>query len=151
MSQMQNKRIRGLSFFLIVVVLFLSASFSSLSISSVSSIPSISSISSFKASAASLTESNREAYGNLKLALGGMPFGVQFMTEGVLIVGMSDVQTKTGTKNPAKEAGLRIGDRILKVGNQTLLSAAELPELVAKNRGKVLKITYLRAGKEQTA
>ena len=143
MSQMQNKRTRGLSFFLIVVVLFLSASFSSLSIFSISPICS------FNASAASL--SSDEAYGTLKLAVGGMPFGVQFMTEGVLIVGMSDVQTKTGTKNPAKEAGLRIGDRILKVGNQTLLSAAELPELVAKNRGKVLKITYLRAGKEQTA
>ena len=134
MSQTQNKRLRAISFFLIVVVLFLSASFSSLTVS-----------------ASALPSANSKQFGNLKLAVGGMPFGVKFMTEGVLVVGMSDVPTKNGAKNPAREAGLRVGDRILTLRGQPLLSAAELTEIVAKNQNKPLKITYLRAGKEQTA
>lgn len=130
MAQRQNKQLRAFSFLLIVVFLFLSAS---IGISALST-PTVGS----------------EKYQNLRLTVGGVPFGVKFITEGVLIVGMSDVPTKSGTKNPAREAGLRVGDRLLKLGGQTVLSASELAEIVAKNGSKPMSVTYVRAGKEET-
>ncbi len=131
MAQRQSKQMRAFSFFLIVVFLFLSAS---LGISATTS-----------------PTAGSEKYQNLKLTVGGVPFGVKFITEGVLIVGMSDVPTKDGAKNPAREAGLRIGDRIVKLGGQTILGASELGEIVAGNGGKQISVVYVRTGKEQTA
>ena len=63
---------------------------------------------------------------------------------------MSDIPTKNGTKNPAREAGLRVGDRILKLSGQTILSASELAEIVSKNGAKAMEVIYVRAGKEQS-
>ncbi len=45
----------------------------------------------------------------------GEIFGVKIYTDGVLVVGMDDVFTADGAVNPAKEAGLQIGDAILAV------------------------------------
>ena len=42
----------------------------------------------------------------------GTPFGVKMFSEGALVVGFSDVNTAAGPENPAKAAGLRLGDRI---------------------------------------
>lgn len=41
----------------------------------------------------------------------GTPFGVKMFSEGALVVGFSEVHTAAGTVNPAKQAGLRLGDR----------------------------------------
>lgn len=42
----------------------------------------------------------------------GTPFGVKMFSEGALIVGFSDIDSPGGsTVNPAKAAGLRLGDR----------------------------------------
>ena len=47
----------------------------------------------------------------------GTPFGVKMFSEGALIVGFSDVEkTSGGTTNPAKGAGLRLGDRVIRIG-----------------------------------
>ena len=44
--------------------------------------------------------------------LGGTPFGVKMFTDGALVVAFSDIYTVHGSENPAKEAGLRLGDLI---------------------------------------
>ena len=36
---------------------------------------------------------------NIKLYVGGIPFGVKFMTEGILIVGFSDTAKKENPSN----------------------------------------------------
>ena len=36
---------------------------------------------------------------------------------GALVVGFSEVHTAAGTVNPAKQAGLRLGDRVIRMGN----------------------------------
>ena len=47
----------------------------------------------------------------------GTPFGVKMFSEGALIVGFSEIgQADGGTSNPAKEAGLRLGDRVICIG-----------------------------------
>ena len=66
---------------------------------------------------------------DLKLYVGGMPFGVKFLTDGVMVVGFSD--TARNVHNPAKAAGLRYGDIILSVNGQNVTSASELNSLIA--------------------
>ena len=46
----------------------------------------------------------------------GTPFGVKMFSEGALVVGFSDIVTADGTVNPAKQAGLRLGDRVIRLG-----------------------------------
>ena len=87
-------------------------------------------------------------YQELKLYPGGIPFGVKFMTEGVMIVGFNDVRTDSGTVNPAKNAKLQPSDLILKIDGRELTSAAELSEIVEKSDGKPLEILYSRDGNQ---
>ena len=47
----------------------------------------------------------------------GTPFGVKMFSEGALVVGFSEVHTAAGTINPAKQAGLRLGDRVIRMGD----------------------------------
>lgn len=73
---------------------------------------------------------------------GGQSIGAALNTKGVLVVGISDV----GDGNPAKDAGLRVGDMILSIDGQDVQSAAHLTEIVSKKGAGPLKMTYSRAG-----
>ena len=77
---------------------------------------------------------------------GGVPFGVKFITEGVLVVGFSDVPTDSGQKNPAREAGLRLRDVLLTLDGTPIESAAALTEAIAACEGRALTVTYRRSG-----
>ncbi len=79
---------------------------------------------------------------------GGMPFGVKFMTEGVLIVGFCDVQGKGAAGNPSIVAGLRAGDTILRVNGNLLTCASELNDIVENGNGATVTLRYCREGKE---
>ena len=84
----------------------------------------------------------------MKLYPGGIPFGIKFMTEGILIVGFCDIEN--GSKNPSVEAGLKTGDRILSVNGKSLMSSAELSEALTKNGGKPMTIVYMRGNAKHT-
>lgn len=84
-----------------------------------------------------------------KLYPGGIPFGIKFITEGVLIVGFCDFKSGNKTVNPSNEAGLKIGDRILSVNSKPLQSAEELTKIVEESGGKPLQIIYTRDGNEK--
>ena len=86
---------------------------------------------------------------SLRLYAGGIPFGVKFMTEGILIVGFCDIDGKKA--NPSGEAGLRMGDRIISVNGKEISSASELTDAVEKSGGRTLSIEYLREGTKYTA
>ena len=83
---------------------------------------------------------------SIKLYPGGIPFGIKFMTEGVLIVGFCDLQSNNKKVNPSSDAGLKMGDRILSVDGTTLNSAEELTRVVENSGGKSLNIVYKRNG-----
>ncbi len=96
-----------------------------------------------QSSAASLSKNELK---NIKLYPGGVPFGVKFMTDGVLIVGFCEI---TGG-NPSTAAGLKTGDRLISIDGKALLSAEDLTEIVESSNGKALCVIYVRNGNQYT-
>lgn len=66
-----------------------------------------------------LKSSEIEVMPNIKLLPGGQSIGVSLQAKGVMVVGQAAVMGKDGKQYyPAKEAGIEVGDVILKINNQ---------------------------------
>ena len=76
----------------------------------------------------------------------GTPFGIKMFTDGVLIVGMSDLQTEHGLKNPAKDAGLAMGDVLVSIDGKAVYSNEDVSAVISQSGGKPLSCCYLRDG-----
>ena len=85
-------------------------------------------------------------YTGLKLYVGGMPFGVKFLTEGVIISGFNENATEN-EKNPARTAGLQINDIIISIDGKKLLGAAELNAAVESCSGRSMTVKCSREGR----
>lgn len=96
-----------------------------------------------------LKSNSSSNYRNLKVYAGGIPFGVKFLTVGVLVIGFCDTHGETGTQNPARSAGLQPGDRLLSLNGTPLTGAAELTELVNASAGKPIQVRYARGNAER--
>lgn len=88
-------------------------------------------------------------FSTLKLYPGGVPFGVKFMTEGVIITGFSDIKAPNGKICPATDAGLRQNDIIVKVNGDSITDASHLLKLAEQSGGNAMSIIYLRNGKQE--
>lgn len=84
-----------------------------------------------------------------EVLLGGVPFGVRFFTDGIFVVGYSDVKTAVGGKNPAKETGLVPGDCILKIDGSPIENAAGLAEAVEAHGETPLTLTVRHEEEER--
>ena len=100
--------------------------------------------------AAVAVEPSEPKTSELRLYPGGMPFGVKFYTEGVLVVGFCDIDTDGGKVNPAYAAGIRLKDVITAVGGEALSDASELTSKIDKCDGNPVDVTYKRDGREYT-
>ncbi len=135
---MANKQLKFISLFLVFVFILFSAA-------------------SVGASASPLTPAkagqpvSANSYSDLKLYVGGIPFGVKFITQGVLVVGFHEVNTASGPVNPAQKAGLQCNDILLKVNGTALTDAATLTAQIEASDGKAMTLVYSRKGQEQTA
>jgi stage IV sporulation protein B len=78
-----------------------------------------------------------------KVYVGGVPFGIKFLTRGVSIVGFEDEQN-----NPAFAAGLRLYDNIIKINGKEISGNTDVTNVVSG--GGEIALTFLRAGKEKT-
>ncbi len=78
----------------------------------------------------------------------GVPFGIKMYTNGIMVVSMSDVDSETGSINPAYEVGIRVKDIITKVDSKKIYSVEQLSEIIEKSDGKALSFTILREEKE---
>ncbi|MEG1760348.1 MAG: SpoIVB peptidase [Hydrogenoanaerobacterium sp.] len=74
----------------------------------------------------------------------GTPFGIKMFTEGVMVVGLSDLDTAVGSVNPAKDAGIRTGDVITRIGGKEVYSNEQVGEIVSASGGKPLKVLLKR-------
>lgn len=84
------------------------------------------------------------------LLVGGQTFGVKFYTQGVMVVDMSPFETEQGMCNPAKQAGLKVGDVIVSINNQIVSTNDDIAELVQAGAGAPIQIEYSRSGKVST-
>ena len=98
-----------------------------------------------------LAASAAPAPAEVRLLPGGMPFGVKFSTEGVLVVGFCDVDAEGGSINPAYAAGLRMRDVITAVNGKQIADAAQFGSMVADAGASQLTLTYKRAGTSHSA
>ncbi len=102
------------------------------------------------AGALSLTSADSASFSSLKVYPGGMPFGVKFLTEGVLLVGYAPVTQGGKTVCPGKDAGLRAGDVLLQLNGVSLEGANQFAELIAKNGKEPLSLLVKRDGSTLT-
>lgn len=98
-----------------------------------------------------ITEASAASVSDVRLLPGGMPFGVKFSTEGVLVVGFCDIDAEGGTVNPAYAAGLRVRDVITSVNGKQVADAAQFGSMVSGAGNQALTLTYTRGGKSHTA
>lgn len=69
----------------------------------------------------------------------GNAIGLKLYTEGVMIVGMSEIDGK----KPYENTGIEEGDRIISVNNQDVSSTEDLVQTVNNSQGKEIEIRYI--------
>ncbi len=77
----------------------------------------------------------------------GKIIGLKLYTNGVLIVGMSEIEDKNKVINkPYEESDIKAGDTILKIDDNEIESIDKLKEVVNNSKGENLRLTILRDG-----
>lgn len=76
--------------------------------------------------------------------VGGMSAGFTLKTEGAQVIGTCEVTTDDGTCRPARDAGVRANDTIMKVNNIKIESITQLNEIINKSKGNPLNFEILR-------
>ena len=84
------------------------------------------------------------------LTVGGIPFGVRFFTDGILVVGYCDVTCEGTCHNPARQAGLAPGDCIYKINGKAMDGTATLAAALQESDGGEMKVDYRRDGVENS-
>lgn len=85
-------------------------------------------------------------YKDTKLIPGGMPFGIKFFTDGLMVAGFCDIDTDTGEVNPAKAAGLKLHDIITHIDGKAVSGTSSLSDAIDASRGAEITLTYMRDG-----
>ena len=80
---------------------------------------------------------------------GGNAIGVRLNTRGVLVVAITDVIDIHGTRSsPAKDAGLKIGDCIIAINDEKIVSAEQVVEILNRIKDDEIRIRILRNNAE---
>ncbi len=75
----------------------------------------------------------------------GTAIGMKLYTKGVLVVGMSQINTENNERTkPYENSGIEQGDMILSVNNKEVSSTNELIDEINESQGKTVKIKYER-------
>jgi len=78
----------------------------------------------------------------------GTPFGIKIYTDGVMVVGITDVDSKNGAYSPAKMCGLRLGDLITSINGVSVFTNEEVASIIEQSNGKTLKLAIIRDNKK---
>lgn len=80
-------------------------------------------------------------------AVGGRPFGIKLLMEGVMVTGLGDVEDESGRFTcPARKAGIRVGDIIRLADGEVLTSNDRLQELISDSGGRSVSLSVERDG-----
>ena len=76
----------------------------------------------------------------------GNAIGLKLYTEGVLVVGMTEIEGK----KPYENTGIKEGDRIISINDTKITSTEDLVETVNSSKGKEITIKYISDETEET-
>ncbi|WMJ83630.1 SpoIVB peptidase [Oscillospiraceae bacterium LTW-04] len=76
----------------------------------------------------------------------GTPFGIKMFTDGVMVVGLSDLDLQGKAMNPAKNAGIRTGDIILSIDGRKIYYNEDVGKIVSQSNGREMQVTLRRDG-----
>ncbi len=82
-----------------------------------------------------------------ELVVGGQPVGIKISTDGILVAGVSSVETAEGPCSPAADAGIAEGDIITEISGRKVSSSSDFLDAVSALEGKSAKVGILRDGK----
>lgn len=87
---------------------------------------------------------------NTELIVGGNALGFSLKCSGVIIVAFNDVITNKGSVNPFEESNLKIGDRIVTINNQPIMTMEDIDSILTNPdyNGEPLNICAFRNGLE---
>lgn len=85
---------------------------------------------------------------NDKVEILGTPFGIKIYTNGVMVVGITDVDGIQGAVSPGHNAGLKLGDLIININGVKVLSNEEVATIIEQSNGKVLRFNIVRNNKK---
>lgn len=76
----------------------------------------------------------------------GKAIGMKMYTEGVLVVGMSEIEGK----KPYENSGIETGDKIIEINNTEIDNTDELIVCVNRSNGEKIEIKYISDNEEKT-
>ena len=74
----------------------------------------------------------------------GQAVGIKLFSDGVLVVGLSSVETQNGPKEPGKACGLKTGDLITHINGQDVNTVEQVQTVLAQQPGQPLTIRAVR-------
>ena len=85
---------------------------------------------------------------DLKLYPGGTSVGVRLSSNGVLIIGFSDlIVNDSKIESPAKTSGIELGDIIIKINGKNVYTTKEILNIVKNTKDDTINLTIEREGK----
>ena len=78
----------------------------------------------------------------------GKAVGIKLFSDGVVVVGTSDIATEGGSVNPAKACGLREGDIITHINSTEVDTIEEVSALLQELEGETMSIRAIRDDKQ---
>lgn len=92
-------------------------------------------------------KATKDDYMPTELIPSGMTVGLSVKSDGVMIVSLSEVETKSGKVNPAAEAGLLSGDIIKNVGSDDINCIEDFKKVIKNCDGEKVSVRVERDGK----
>ena len=74
----------------------------------------------------------------------GEVFGIKLYTDGVIVVGIQDVQTDSGKKNPSGSAGIEVGDIIVAIDGENVYTSDQVQAILGANNGSSFDVKIKR-------
>lgn len=79
--------------------------------------------------------------------VGGDVFDFNLKLNGVIVLEFEDVKKDVGKANPLEKAGVKVGDRIIRINDKQVQSAQHFSEEIENSEGQI-KLTVVQKGKE---
>ena len=76
----------------------------------------------------------------------GCTVGIEMRVDGVLVVGLTEIETESGTVSPAADAGIMPGDLIISLAGRNLKSAQDFIAVLAELDGNEVILKLRRGG-----